>query len=111
MTDTSLATPVTADPILRWTSIAEHARAAHGARWANDTEAINAIIGAFDAILPTGCGYSPVTGVIDADDSEAVPGRQGSNDPPMLACAVASLAVALPECDLEVLHQTETLAA
>lgn len=111
MIDTTPVTVVTADPLLRWTSIADHARTAHGARWASDDEAIRAIVGAFDAVLPTACGYNPSAGVIGISDSRTTPVLRGWDDVQMLACTVAALAAALPACDLQSLFQTENLVA
>lgn len=111
MTVTQLAIPVIANPLLRWVAVAEHARAAHGARWASDEDAVRAVVGAFDGILPSACGYSPATGVIATCNSQAVAVLGGWGDVPRLACAVAALAASLPSCDLEALLGTRNLVA
>jgi hypothetical protein len=111
MSTASIAAPVTIDPLLRWESIADHARTQHAARWASDDAALTAIVGAFDAILPDGFGYDPMTGAIDTEYSHAAPVPPVWSDVQMLACTIAALAGALPACDLQALHGTENFAA
>jgi hypothetical protein len=98
------------DPDLHWTVIADHARTQHGARWATDHDAITAIIGAFDGILPAGYGYHPVTGIGHVPHLPA--GQHPAwEDPDMLTCVIARLATGPDCCPLQTLAGTENLLA
>jgi hypothetical protein len=110
-TATPITTVITADPLLIWTAIAEHARQEHGARWASDAEAVTAIVGAFDAILPTACGYDLSSGTVAATGSPQAARMPGWADTQILACTVAALATAPRTCDLQALYLTENLVA
>jgi hypothetical protein len=96
------------DPVLHWIAIAEHARDHHGARWATDEEAEDAITGAFDSILPKGCDYDHRDGAIHPDEDHP-DATLPSWDNQMLACMVAALAASLPACALEVIYDTQTI--
>jgi hypothetical protein len=99
------------DPVLHWAAIAAHARREHGARWATDQEALHAVIGAFDSILPTDYGYRPLDGSI-RPRTDVPAGRPPTwRDHQALGCAIATLAALPPPCDLEVIYRTENIVA
>jgi hypothetical protein len=111
VTTDSTTTP---DPVLHWTAIAAHARDYHGASWATDEQACNAIVGAFDSILPNGSDYDHHDGAIrpaaaEDDTDVAVLPRWG--DTQLLSCMIAALATNPPACALEVIYGTETFVA
>ena len=90
------------DPLLRWDAIAAHARDHHGHTWPDEKAAITAITGAFDAIVPLDCDYSPGDGTISSPPlpapppwTPAWPDHQGLN------CTIAALAANDPHCDLQ----------
>jgi hypothetical protein len=97
------------DPVLHWTAIAAHARDHHGARWATAQEAEDAIIGAFDSILPKDCDYDRRDGAIHPDeDHPDTPLPRWDNQ--ILACMIAALATNPPACAVEVIYNTQTIA-
>jgi hypothetical protein len=99
------------DPLLRWDAIAAHARDHHGVTWPTDKAARTAITGAFDAIVPSDCGYSPAEGTIS---SPPVPGPPGWvpawTDPQGLNCTIAVLAASAADCDLQEIYDEINLA-
>jgi hypothetical protein len=99
------------DPLLHWIAIAEHARDHHGASWASDEQACNAITGAFDSILPDSADYDHHTGTIcpAEDHTDADLPRWG--DTQLLSCMIAALATSPPDCDLETIYGTATFVA
>jgi hypothetical protein len=88
-------------PLLRWDAIAAHARDHHGATWPTRDAAITAITGAFDAILPADCGYSPADGTIASPARPDPAWAPAWTDPDLLNCTIATLAANPPACDLE----------
>jgi hypothetical protein len=91
------------DPLLRWDAIAAHARDHHGVTWPSDDAAITAIVGAFDAIIPFDCGYSPDKGSITSPPLPAPPSWVPAwTDPEQLNCTAAALAAA--DCDLQEIY-------
>jgi hypothetical protein len=103
-------TTLACDPVLDWTAIAAHARQAHGARWDSDDAAITAIVGAFDAIMPSGYSYDPARGAIRPAGPQPPVAPPSWEDTQMLGCAVATLAAAAT-CDLQAIYGTENLIA
>jgi hypothetical protein len=99
------------DPALHWTAIVAHARREHGARWATDLEALHAVIGAFDSVMPTDYGYRPQDGSIRPRDGIPAARLLTWRDPQMLGCAIATLAAGSPPCDLAALYGTENIIA
>ena len=102
-TDDAAARHVLAsDPLLRWDAIAAHARDHHGHAWPTDKAARTAITGAFDAIIPSDCSYSPAEGTISAPPPAAPPGWAPAwTDPQGLNCTIAALAASAADCDLQ----------
>jgi hypothetical protein len=95
------------DPALHWAAIAAHARAEHGARWATDADALTAIIGAFDGILPDGHGYHAAHGASRPSTSPGPP--LAWRDPRMLGCVIAALATRPRACDFQAICGTENI--
>jgi hypothetical protein len=97
------------DPVLHWAAIAAHAWAEHGTRWATDTDAVTAIIAAFDAILPSNWGYNAADGSIRPRPGDPPGPLLAWRDPQMLGCTIATLAAHLSACDLQAIYGTETI--
>jgi hypothetical protein len=89
------------DPLLRWDAIAAHARDHHGATWPTDKAARTAITGAFDAIVPADCSYSPAEGTISAPPAAPAAWAPAWTDPQGLNCTIAALAASAADCDLQ----------
>ena len=81
------------DPLLRSEAIAEHARDHHDGTWPSAAAASTAITGAFAAITPSGCDYSPAEGTITSPPLPAPPSwAPVRKDPQLLNCTIAALA-------------------
>ncbi len=99
------------DPLLRWDAIAAHARDHHGVTWPTDKAARTAITGAFDAIIPAGCGYSPAEGTISSPPLPAPPAWLPAwTDAEGLNCTIAALAASAADCDLQEIYDKVNLA-
>ncbi len=114
MTTTPSADParhvLASDPLLRWDAIAAHARDHHGFTWPDEHAAITAITGAFDAVIPSGCGYSPVEGTISAPGLPPPAWVPAWTDPQGLNCTIAVLAASAADCDLQAIYGEVNLA-
>jgi hypothetical protein len=100
------------DPLLRWEAIAAHARDHHQFTWPSGEAAINAIIGAFDCIVPFRCDYDPGEGTITSPVLNAPPGAVPQwDDPQLLNCIIATLAASPPDCDLQAIYHETTYVA
>ena len=98
------------DPLLRWDAIAAHARDHHGVTWPTDHAAVTAITGAFDAIVPCGCGYSPVEGTISSPELPPAAWTPAWTDLQGLNCTIAVLAASAADCDLQAIYGEVNLA-
>jgi hypothetical protein len=99
------------DPLLRWDAIAAHARDHHGVAWPTDKAARTAIIGAFDAIIPSDCCYSPAEGTITSPPAPGAPGWAPAwTDLQGLNCTIATLADSAADCDLQDIYGEINLA-
>ncbi len=98
------------DPLLRWDAIAAHARDHHGVTWPTDRAVIRAIVGAFDAIVPVDCGYSPVEGTISCAKLPPAAWVPAWTDAEGLNCTIAVLAANAADCDLQAIFDEVNLA-
>jgi hypothetical protein len=99
------------DPLLRWDAITAHARDHHHHTWPTDHDAITAITGAFDGIIPTSCWYTPEEGTISAPPPPAPPPWSlARTDPQALNCIIAVLAASPADCDLQDIYNEITFA-
>jgi hypothetical protein len=100
-----------ADPLLRWDAIAAHARDHHGVTWPTDKAARTASTGAFDAILPSDCWYTPGQGTISAPRPAPDAPTPAWTDPQGLNCAIAALAASAADCDLQDIYDEVNIPA
>jgi hypothetical protein len=99
-------------PLLRWDAIAAHARDHHHPSWPTDDDALAAVTGAVEAVIPGDCDYDPATGTIATRPLPAPPDWAPVwDDPQLLNCTIATLAASPPECDLQDIYDEDTIIA